>query len=103
MDTNTLFVGNIDELMLCAVIYNTNNNKNGKKKAPYKVAGALDLHNEQWNQFNTGSILYSTSNNEMNRIYALTKIPSFMRKFQSDQVFTNELYSDRKISHTTSY
>ena len=85
MDADTLTIGNIDSLMTCDIF----------DQPQYRVAGALDYYHKKWYHINTGSILWRTSSEEMNRVYGLTRDPSFMRKFESDQIFLNTVYPDR--------
>ena len=84
LDADTLVVGNIDSLMTCNIL-----------KPSYRAAGGLDLYHGQWRHFNTGSVLWRPEAAEMNRVYALTKDPSFMKRFESDQIFTNTVYPFR--------
>ena len=81
LDADTLVVGNIDSLMTCEIL-----------KPNYRAAGGLDLYHGQWKHFNTGSVLWRPEASEMNRVYALTKDESFMKRFESDQIFTNTVY-----------
>jgi len=108
MDADTLVVGNIDELLSCGVF---EENENAQEKGhldnnpiatgaqpqhqPYRLAAVLDYYRGRWFHFNTGSVLHTTSVKEMNRIYALTKDNTFMKRFESDQIFTNTVYNDR--------
>mmetsp|Transcript_16837 Transcript_16837/g.25463 ORF Transcript_16837/g.25463 Transcript_16837/m.25463 type:complete len:412 (-) Transcript_16837:99-1334(-) len=85
LDADTLVVGNIDQLMSCEVF----------DKPHYRAAGTLDYYRGSWYHFNTGSTLWKPSSQEMNRVYQLTKDPSFMKRFESDQIFTNTVYPDR--------
>jgi len=85
MDADTLAVGNIDDLLSCNVF----------DRPEYKVAGTLDYYRGNWYHFNTGSILWRASAEEMNRVYDLTKDDTFMKRFQSDQIFLNTVYPDR--------
>ena len=84
LDADTLVVGNIDSLMTCDIL-----------KPNYRAAGGLDLYHGQWKHFNTGSVLWRPDSSEMNRVYALTKDESFMKRFESDQIFTNAVYPYR--------
>ncbi len=93
MDADTLVVGNIDDLLSCHVFYDDYSNND--KSNQYKVAGTLDYYHKRWYHFNTGSILWNTSTDEMNRVYDLTKNESFMTRFESDQIFLNTVYPDR--------
>ncbi len=93
MDADTLVVDNIDELLSCDVFSKENNSRTDGGE--YHVAGTLDYYHKKWYHFNTGSILWNTNVNEMNRVYALTKDESFMKRFESDQIFLNEVYPDR--------
>ena len=90
MDADTLVVDNIDDLLSCDVF-----NNDDSVGAEYHVAGTLDYYHRKWYHFNTGSILWNTNVNEMNRVYNLTKDESFMRRFESDQIFLNTVYDDR--------
>jgi len=105
LDADTLVIDNIDDLLSCRV-FEENESESEKDsgngdasisgaQSPYHVAGVLDYYRGKWYHFNTGSILYKPSVNEMNRIYALTKDKTFMRRFESDQIFTNTVYNDR--------
>jgi hypothetical protein len=85
MDADTLTVGDLKDIMTCNVFQHPNN----------RVGGVLDLYRKQWHFFNTGSILWKTSSEEMDRVFNLTRDPSFMKKFGSDQPFLNDVYSDR--------
>jgi hypothetical protein len=85
MDADALAVGNLDDLLSCNVF----------DKPEYQVAGTLDYYHKRWRHFNTGSILWKTSAQEMNRVYGLTKDESFMKRFESDQIFLNHVYPDR--------
>ncbi len=84
LDADALTVGNLDDLMSCSILQNK-----------YRMAGTLDYYHGQWYHFNTGSVLWNTSSEEMNRVYQLTKDPKFMKRFESDQIFTNTVYPDR--------
>ena len=84
LDADTLVVGNIDELMTCNIL-----------QPSFRAAGGLDLYHGQWRHFNTGSVLWRPESREMNRVYALTGDASFMKRFESDQIFTNTVYPDR--------
>ncbi|KAL7482243.1 hypothetical protein ACHAW6_011883 [Cyclotella cf. meneghiniana] len=84
LDADTLVVGNIDELMTCNIL-----------KPSFRAAGGLDLYHGQWRHFNTGSVLWRPGSDEMNRIYSLTADPTFMKRFESDQIFTNTVYPYR--------
>eukprot|EP00814_Leptocylindrus_danicus_P013934 CAMPEP_0116015174 /NCGR_PEP_ID=MMETSP0321-20121206/6685_1 /TAXON_ID=163516 /ORGANISM="Leptocylindrus danicus var. danicus, Strain B650" /LENGTH=374 /DNA_ID=CAMNT_0003484905 /DNA_START=111 /DNA_END=1235 /DNA_ORIENTATION=- len=88
MDADTLVVGNIDELMSCDVFHDG-------QEPEFRAAGVLDLYRGKWHHFNTGSTLWNTDSAEMNRVYKLTSDPEFMRKFESDQIFTNTVYPYR--------
>lgn len=50
--------------------------------------------------FNTGATLWKTSAAELERVFAKTKDEGFMRRFESDQIFINEVYADR---HNTTF
>ncbi len=101
MDADTLVVGNIDELLSCNIFNDDHDNnidtakENIRKRSEYKVGGTLDYYHRRWKHFNTGSILWNTNSEEMNRVYALTKDESFMTRFESDQIFLNTVYPDR--------
>ena len=84
LDADVLAVGNLDNLMSCDIL-----------QPNYQVAGTLDYYHRSWYHFNTGSALWRPSSEEMNRVYGLTKDPNFMRRFESDQIFTNAVYPDR--------
>lgn len=84
LDADALTVGNIDDLMSCKIL-----------EPNYRVAGTLDYYHGQWYHFNTGSALWRPSSQEMNRVYGMTKDSSWMRRFESDQIFTNTVYEDR--------
>lgn len=88
LDADTLVVGNIDELMSCDVFHDG-------QEPEFRAAGVLDLYRGKWHHFNTGSTLWNTNSAEMNRVYKLTSDPTFMQKFQSDQIFTNTVYPYR--------
>lgn len=85
MDADTLTIGNIDELMTCNVL----------DRPEYKVAGGLDYYRGRWYHFNTGSVLWRPSSDEMTRVYQLTRDETFMTRFESDQIFINTVYPDR--------
>jgi len=85
LDADALVVDNIDDLMSCNVF----------DRPEYRAAGVLDYYHGKWYHANTGSILYRTSAEEMNRVYDLTKNRSFMTRFESDQIFINTVYPDR--------
>jgi len=85
MDADALAVDNIDELLSCDIF----------DRAEYRVAGTLDYYRSNWEHFNTGSVLWRNDAAEMNRVYALTKNDTFMRRFGSDQIFLNNVYPDR--------
>ncbi|KAL3779368.1 hypothetical protein HJC23_005228 [Cyclotella cryptica] len=84
LDADTLVVGNIDDLMTCNIL-----------KPNFRAAGGLDLYHGQWRHFNTGSVLWRPGSDEMNRVYNLTSDPTFMKRFESDQIFTNTVYPHR--------
>ena len=84
LDADTLTVGNIDDLMTCNIL-----------QPNFRAAGGLDLYHGKWRHFNTGSVLWRPSSAEMNRVYALTQNSTFMKRFESDQIFTNEVYPYR--------
>jgi len=85
LDADTLVVGSIDDLLGCNMF----------DRPEYRLAAALDFYHNKWKTFNTGVILYRTGSLEMNRVYALLHNESFMRKFESDQIFLNHVYPDR--------
>jgi hypothetical protein len=85
MDADTLAIGDLKDIMTCNVFQHPNN----------RVGGVLDLYVKRWHFFNTGSILWKTNSEEMERVFKLTKDPSFMKKFGSDQQFLNNVYGDR--------
>lgn len=85
MDADTLAVGDLTEVMRCNVFQSSNN----------RVGGTIDWYRSHWQLFNTGSILWKTSTHEMERVSNLTKDPSFMRRFGSDQDFLNNVYPER--------
>ncbi len=101
MDADTLVVDNIDDLLSCHVFHNDDDDdddddgSDATRSAEYQVAGTLDYYHGKWYHFNTGSILWNTNVDEMNRVYNLTKDESFMRRFESDQIFLNAVYEDR--------
>jgi len=85
LDADTLVVGSLDDFLGCDVF----------DKPAYRVAGTLDYYHGKWYHFNTGSLLWRTSVGEMGRIFNLTRDESFMRRFESDQIFLNTAYPDR--------
>lgn len=85
MDADTLTISNIDELMTCNIL----------DRPEYRVAGGLDYYRGRWFHFNTGSVLWRPSSDEMTRVYQLTRDESFMKRFESDQIFINTVYPDR--------
>lgn len=85
MDADTLVVGPLDGILDCKVF----------DKPEYQVAGTLDYYHRSWFHFNTGSLLWRTSAEEMMRVQKLTQDPSFMKRFESDQIFLNNVYPDR--------
>ena len=86
MDADTLVVGDIREVMKCNVFQHPNN----------RVGGVIDwFQMKRWRFWNTGSILWRPNGKEMGRVFNMTKDPSFMRKFSSDQEFLNEVYAER--------
>jgi len=85
LDADTLVIDKIDDLMTCDIL-----------KPDFRAAGGLDLYRGRWRHFNTGSILWRPESAEMSRVYALTKDPNFMKKFESDQIFSNTVYPDRE-------
>lgn len=101
LDADTLVVDNLDDLLSCSVLHkknsdnNVNHNNDAKSSKNYMVAGTLDYYRGKWEHFNTGSILWNTNVDEMNRVYQLTKDESFMKRFGSDQIFLNAVYPDR--------
>jgi hypothetical protein len=85
MDADTLVIGNIQEIMKCEVFKHPNN----------RVGGTIDWYQKHWHFFNTGSILWKTGGEEMDRVFNLTKDSTFMKKYSSDQEFLNNVYADR--------
>mmetsp|Transcript_16239 Transcript_16239/g.19216 ORF Transcript_16239/g.19216 Transcript_16239/m.19216 type:complete len:412 (+) Transcript_16239:99-1334(+) len=85
IDADTLAIGSLDDLLSCDIL----------DRPEYHVAGTLDLYHNRWLHFNTGSILWRTSTEEMNRVYKLTSDDTFMKRFESDQIFLNNVYPDR--------
>lgn len=85
MDADAIAIGSIDDLLSCNIF----------DRPEYRVAGTLDFYRQKWLHFNTGSILWRPSAYEMNRVYNLTRDHSFMKKFGSDQIFLNNVYSSR--------
>lgn len=85
LDADALVVGSLDDFLSCDVF----------DRPEYHVAGTLDYYRKQWYHFNTGSILWRTSTDEMNRVYSLTKDKNFMKRYGSDQIFLNAVYPDR--------
>lgn len=85
MDADTIAIGSLDDLLSCDIL----------DRPEYHVAGTLDFYRKEWKHFNTGSILWRTSTDEMNRVYDLTQDSSFMRRFGSDQIFLNKVYPFR--------
>lgn len=85
MDADTLAVGDLKEVMKCAVFRSSQN----------RLGGTIDWYRSHWHLFNTGSILWRTSASEMERVFNLTKDPSFMKRFGSDQDFLNNVYPER--------
>lgn len=94
LDADTLVVGNIDDLMSCNTFSKYDNNGSNNNNH-FRIAGVLDYYHKNWMHVNTGSILYKPSTKEMNRVYDLTKDNKFMRRFESDQIFTNTVYNYR--------
>ena len=86
LDADALTVGNLDDLMSCRIL-----------QPNYRVAGTLDYYHGKWYHFNTGSALWNPSSQEMNRVYQLTKDPTFMRRFESDQIFSKFDIPPRKF------
>ncbi|KAL3913203.1 MAG: hypothetical protein SGILL_006584 [Bacillariaceae sp.] len=92
IDADALVVGDIRDVMQCDGVFKHPNNR---------VAGVLDWYQEKrWRLVNTGSILWKTSGQEMDRVFNLTKDDSFMKKFSSDQEFLNHVYPDRMHNNT---
>lgn len=87
LDADALVVGNIDDLMSCNIFED--------KPDKYRVGGVLDYYRGKWYHFNTGSALWNTDTAEMNRIFGLIQNPQWMRRFESDQIFSNTVYPDR--------
>lgn len=86
MDADTLVVGDLKDVMKCDSVFKHPNNR---------VGGTIDWYHMGWKLFNTGSILWRTDSGEMERVFNLTRDPTFMRKFGSDQDFLNNVYPDR--------
>eukprot|EP00928_Gymnodinium_smaydae_P048424 TRINITY_DN32375_c0_g1_i1.p1 TRINITY_DN32375_c0_g1~~TRINITY_DN32375_c0_g1_i1.p1 ORF type:complete len:721 (+),score=66.34 TRINITY_DN32375_c0_g1_i1:24-2186(+) len=87
MDADTLAVGSIDNILDCSLF--------DAKHPEQRVAGALDYYQGRWMHFNTGSLLYRTDAAELKRVHALTRNETFMKQFQSDQIFLNNVYPER--------
>jgi predicted Rossmann-fold nucleotide-binding protein len=85
MDADALVVGDVKELMTCKIF----------TQPQHRVAGTLDYFRKSWYFFNTGSILWRTSVEEMNRVFQLSRDDTFMKRFSSDQEFLNNVYPDR--------
>jgi len=85
MDADTLAVGDLKDLLTCSIF----------TESQHRVATTLDLYHRYWHYFNTGSILWRTSSKEMDRVFSLTKDPTWMKAFTSDQDFLNEVYPER--------
>mmetsp|Transcript_52971 Transcript_52971/g.63782 ORF Transcript_52971/g.63782 Transcript_52971/m.63782 type:complete len:429 (+) Transcript_52971:58-1344(+) len=85
LDADTLVLGSINDFLSCDVF----------DRPEYRLAGTIDYYRQRWMHINTGSVLWRTSAEEMNRVYNLTKDKKFMRKFESDQIFVNTVYPDR--------
>eukprot|EP00536_Pseudo-nitzschia_multiseries_P004699 jgi/Psemu1/295667/fgenesh1_pm.79_\ len=86
MDADTLAVGDLREIMKCDTIFRHPSNR---------VAGTLDWYRGKWLNYNTGSILWKTDSEEMERVFNMTRDSSFMKRFGSDQDFLNNVYPDR--------
>lgn len=85
MDADTLAVGDLQDIMKCNIF----------TQPQHRVGGTLDLYRGHWHLFNTGSILWRTSSQEMERVFNLTVDPTFMKAFSSDQDFLNHVYPER--------
>lgn len=85
MDADTLAVRDLKDVMTCSIFRSSTN----------RVGGTIDWYRSRWQLFNTGSILWKTSTYEMERVRNLTKDPSFMKRFGSDQDFLNNVYPER--------
>jgi hypothetical protein len=85
MDADALVVGDVKNLMTCDIF----------TEPQHQVAGTLDYFRKSWFLFNTGSILWKTSVQEMNRVFQLSRDETFMKRFSSDQEFLNNVYPDR--------
>jgi len=110
MDADTLAVGNLDSLMDCS-LFATNDSDGSQRVASEKMtyevprlAGALDYYHGRWMHFNTGVLLYNTAVNkrkdnsqvnEVQRVYKLTQNADFMKRFESDQIYLNNVYPER--------
>lgn len=86
MDADTLVIGDISELLTCKIF----------TSSKHRVAGTIDYYQHRWILFNTGSLLYRTSVQEMERVFRLTQDETFMRRYSSDQEFLNHVYPERK-------
>ncbi|KAL3932204.1 MAG: hypothetical protein SGBAC_010959 [Bacillariaceae sp.] len=85
LDADALVVDDIRELMKCNVF----------SQEQHRVAATLDYFRQSWYYFNTGSILWRTSVEEMNRVFQISRDGKFMKRFSSDQEFLNHVYPDR--------
>lgn len=86
LDADTLVVGDLRDILKCDTVFHSPLNR---------VAGVLDFYRLGWKYFNTGSILWKTSTDELERVYKLTKNSSFMKRYPSDQDFLNNVYPER--------
>jgi hypothetical protein len=93
MDADTLVVGDIREILKCNNVFQYPNNR---------VGGTIDWYQKRWRLFNTGSILWKTSGQELDRVFNLTKDSGFMQRFSSDQDFLNNVYPERR-NNTLNY
>ena len=85
MDADTLVTGDLRPVLTCDVF----------KLPQNRVGGTLDLFRKKWYYFNTGSILWRTSSKELNRVHAMSRNSTFMKRFSSDQDFLNNVYPER--------
>jgi len=85
MDADTLAIGDLKDLLSCNIF----------TEPQHRVATTIDLYGGYWHYFNSGSILWKTSSKEMDRVFQLTKDPTWMKAFTSDQDFLNAVYPER--------
>eukprot|EP00934_Nitzschia_sp_Nitz4_P008357 Nitzschia sp. Nitz4//scaffold79_size90958//18575//19885//NITZ4_005012-RA/size90958-processed-gene-0.106-mRNA-1//-1//CDS//3329558210//8347//frame0 len=85
LDADALVVGDLRELMTCNIF----------TEPQHRVGASLDYYARYWHYFNTGSLLWRTSNEEMHRVFGMTTNSRFMKKFASDQNFLNSVYPER--------